>query len=210
MKTQRKEKKKLNKRDQLFPSFLLLLLGFGLTGSGMAHLLLLSSPLSISLCFFAWLQGFLVVHGNTNLTHSSFTPINRDLYHSRWRQLSFSFPYSIFYCVPIFLHFPCVFFAWINLAPLGCAELEVTDSLIFLWILKWVFCIFLSFLVFFVEGIRADTDWLYGWLFRNCRELNAWILFWLFTNNSYLWFIWCQLVMNFSVYFTLKTSYICI
>ncbi|CAL2232927.1 unnamed protein product [Prunus armeniaca] len=82
MKTQRKEKKKLNKRDQLFPSFLLLLLGFGLTGSGMAHLLLLSSPLSISLCFFAWLQGFLVVHGNTNLTHSSFTPINRDLYHS--------------------------------------------------------------------------------------------------------------------------------
>nr|XP_028946088.1 carboxypeptidase A2-like [Malus domestica] len=52
--------------------------------NAMAHLLPLSSPLSITLCFFAWLQAFLVVHGNTNnITNpSSLTPMNRDLYHS--------------------------------------------------------------------------------------------------------------------------------
>ncbi|KAM1133021.1 hypothetical protein ACFX15_041598 [Malus domestica] len=55
-----------------------------MTANAMAHLLPLSSPLSITLCFFAWLQAFLVVHGNTNnITNpSSLTPMNRDLYHS--------------------------------------------------------------------------------------------------------------------------------
>ncbi|XP_062018683.1 inactive metallocarboxypeptidase ecm14 isoform X2 [Rosa rugosa] len=49
----------------------------------MAHQLPLWSPLCISLCFFAWLQGFFsVVHGDTNLSYPSLTPIDRDLYHS--------------------------------------------------------------------------------------------------------------------------------
>ncbi|CAN6682945.1 unnamed protein product [Malus baccata var. baccata] len=72
MKTQTIEKK-TRKREKKRSS----------TTNAMAHLLPLSSPLSITLCFFAWLQAFLVVHGNSNLTHpSTLTPINSDLYHS--------------------------------------------------------------------------------------------------------------------------------